>query len=52
MGTAQVMGIITGVLAIIAGIIIIVRPQLLNRVVSLSFIVIGVLAIITAVTLG
>jgi len=51
MGFVQVGGFITGALAIIAGIVVIVKPRILAWVVGISFIVFGVLALASAITL-
>jgi uncharacterized membrane protein HdeD (DUF308 family) len=47
-GLVQVTGLIGGILAIIFGIIVIIRPKILAWLIGIYLIIVGVLAIITA----
>ncbi len=51
MGLIQISGWIAGIIAIIGGILVIVKPKILAWVVGLYFIIFGVFAIINAIRL-
>jgi uncharacterized membrane protein HdeD (DUF308 family) len=48
MGFIQVSGFVVGAIAIIAGIVVIVKPQILAWVIGISFIIFGIFALASA----
>ncbi|MFC1962023.1 hypothetical protein ACFLWN_03145 [Chloroflexota bacterium] len=51
MGLPQISGLVGGVLAILAGIIVIIKPKIIVWVVGLYLIIFGVLAVLAALGL-
>jgi uncharacterized membrane protein HdeD (DUF308 family) len=48
MGFIQIGGLVGGILAILAGIIVIIWPKIIAYIIGIYFIIVGVLAVIAA----
>ena len=50
MGLPQISGVVGGILAVIFGIIVIIKPKILAWLIGIYLIIVGILALVTALT--